>query len=88
MLYLPGCPEFDFTLATALPPGSQDCVFIASAGSGILRAVSSNSPEYWDYLEGGEYDQRLEEIGEDVEFFGDDPAYGELADFSSPDDWG
>lgn len=69
-LILPGDPLFDFTLGAALPPGWQDAAaaaggdfaLVARAGSGILEAVPEWEVE--EYLEGGEYDQRLEEIGE------------------------
>jgi hypothetical protein len=70
-IILPGDPEFDLTLGVNLPPnwgqvahqtwGQTAC--IARADSGLLEAVSGN--ELIEYLEGGEYDQRLIEIGED-----------------------
>jgi hypothetical protein len=68
MLILPGDPLFDWTLACNLPPNWQQvsaylgeaCVFVASAGSGVLRPC--NSIETDDYLYGGEYGDRLEEI--------------------------
>lgn len=70
MLILPGNPLFDLTLATALTPGwrqaAERCnaqvAFVAEPGSGLLRPATPD--ELVDYLEGGEYDDRLEEIGE------------------------
>ncbi|NJO76156.1 MAG: hypothetical protein HC833_21830 [Leptolyngbyaceae cyanobacterium RM1_406_9] len=76
-IILPGDPEFDLTLGLNLPPnwgqvahqtwGQTAC--IARAESGLLEAVSGE--ELIEYLEGGEYDQRLAEIDED-EFEGDE----------------
>lgn len=68
MLILPGDPDFDSTLA--LPPpnwrrfaeSTPDFAFVARAGSGLLEPVSMADLD--EYLEGGEYDDRLEEIGE------------------------
>ena len=73
-LILPGDPLFDWTLATAKPPGWQQSAaqtgeqvaFVASVGSGILRPASRQ--EMNDYLYGGEYDDRLEEIEETEEW--------------------
>ncbi|MBD2090979.1 hypothetical protein H6F67_14075 [Microcoleus sp. FACHB-1515] len=68
MLLLPGDPEFNRVLATPPPnwrhfaQSTPDFAFVARAGSGILEPVSIADLE--DYLEGGEYDDRLEEIGE------------------------
>ncbi|HEY9657736.1 MAG TPA: hypothetical protein V6C65_04665 [Allocoleopsis sp.] len=69
-LILPGDPRFDFTLGTCLPGGWQqvqaqtngEFVFVARSGSGLLEAVPWQEAE--EYLEGGEYEQRLAEIGE------------------------
>lgn len=69
-LILPGHPLFDLTLATAIPPGwrqeAESCnaqvAFVAELGSGLLRPVSPD--DLVDYLEGGEYDERCQEIGE------------------------
>ena len=76
MLLLPGDPEFDWTLTSSIPPswraaaaaiGEQVC-FVAEAGSGLLRPASAEELE--EYLNGGEYDDRLDEIGgdDDLEF--------------------
>lgn len=72
-LILPGDPEFDFTLGIAPPPGWQEkakdddqYAFVARLGSGILEAV--NREEFDEYVYGGEYDERLEEIGDDPDW--------------------
>jgi hypothetical protein len=66
MLILPGDPEFDRTLASPPPNWRQlqakysgEMAFVARSGSGILEPVSRR--ELDDYLEGGEYAQRLQE---------------------------
>lgn len=70
MLILPGDPEFDEILATP-PPNwrevaanlSGEFAFAARAGSGILEPVSMR--ELDDYIEGGEYDDRLAELDDE-----------------------
>lgn len=63
LLILPGDPLFDFTLATMPPPGSQGCQFlIADSASGILRPA--NQSDWIEYMEGGEYDERMYSIGD------------------------
>jgi hypothetical protein len=70
-LILPGDPEFDETLGRTLPPDWQalayshpDYAFIAKAGQGgILTAVPWAEAE--EYLEGGEYEERLLESEDD-----------------------
>lgn len=72
-LILPGNPLFDFTLATTPRPdwgqkASEDgdtYAFVAESGTGIMRPVTGS--ELTEYLYGGEYDERLEESGQDVE---------------------
>ncbi|WP_416671549.1 hypothetical protein [Egbenema bharatensis] len=66
MLILPGDPEFDRTLASPPPNwrevaarNSGEYAFVARSGSGLLEPVSFR--ELDDYLEGGEYAQRLQE---------------------------
>jgi hypothetical protein len=67
-LILPGNPEFDETLATTLPPDWQEVAcrangdygFVVDRGSGMIRIVDSSG--LTEYLEGGEYDERLESI--------------------------
>jgi hypothetical protein len=69
-LILPGHPFFDEYLYGTLPPGWRDYAYhnpdfalVARSGSGILEAV--NEAEMQEYVEGGEYDQWLEECGEE-----------------------
>lgn len=69
-LILPGDKLFDFTLATAKPPNwkqyadrqGESVAFVVEPGSGIMRPATWN--EMQEYLQSGEYDERLEEIGE------------------------
>ncbi|HEY9696749.1 MAG TPA: hypothetical protein V6D10_05770 [Trichocoleus sp.] len=70
MLILPGHPLFNATLGAALPPGWLDVAnssggefaFVARSGSGLLEPVFGAALD--EYLEGGEYDERLGEIDE------------------------
>lgn len=69
-LILPGHPFFEDYLYSTFPPGWQnftyhnpDFAFVARSGSGILEAV--NASELEEYVQGGEYDQWLEECGDD-----------------------
>ncbi|QMS87307.1 hypothetical protein HUN01_06810 [Nostoc edaphicum CCNP1411] len=71
-LILPGHPFFDDYLYCTLPPAwrnfayhNPDFAFVARSGSGILEVVTQEEME--EYIEGGEYDQRLEECGDDDE---------------------
>ena len=65
-LILPGNPLFDLTLHSTLPPGWEQeaqpgFAFVVRAdGSGILDLV--NAHQFDEYVEGGEYDQRLLEM--------------------------
>jgi hypothetical protein len=68
-LILPGHPFFDDFLYCTLPPGwkdfafhNSDFAFVGRSGSGLLEAVSAQ--EFNEYVEGGEYDERLEELSE------------------------
>ncbi|WP_196517084.1 hypothetical protein [Nostoc sp. WHI] len=68
-LILPGHPFFDDWLYCTLPPTwrnfayhNPNFAFVARSGSGLLEAVTEDEME--DYIEGGEYDQRLEECGD------------------------
>ena len=64
LLILPGCRLFDETLALNLPPGhTAGCNFVARADSGILEPV--NDKELTEYLDGGEYQERLANCDED-----------------------
>lgn len=86
MLILPGDPEFDFTLATAIPPGwrnvaeqiGQQVAFVAQVGSGLLRPATPD--ELDEYLMGGEYDERMEALGDTddgLDYVGDgDTSFG------------
>lgn len=65
MLLLPGDPEFERTLGTVLPPAAPGQVFIVRAGSSILEPATPDEVD--EYLLGGEYDERLEELGDDAE---------------------
>lgn len=67
ILYLPGDPEYEWTLGNRLPPCplTDDHVFVARAGSGLLEPASES--EMQEYLLGGEYDDRLSEIPDDDE---------------------
>lgn len=73
ILVLPGDPEFNWILQTARPPNWQEkakdddqYAFVGKTGSGIVEAV--NRQEFDEYVYGGEYDERLEEIGDDDDF--------------------
>jgi hypothetical protein len=73
LIIYPGDPEFDMWMYSALPPDwkayadtiNQQCFFVAASDSGLLRPASRQ--ELDEYLYGGEYDDRLEEIGDDDE---------------------
>ena len=62
-LIYPGDDLFDYHLAT-LPPNfeQQQTAFVADPYSGVLRPA--NPDELREYVCGGEYDERLEQIGE------------------------
>lgn len=62
-LILPGDPEFDWTLGTLPPPAPAESVFVVRAGGSLLEPLSPN--EVQAYLVGGEYDQRMAELGLD-----------------------
>lgn len=75
-IILPGHPFFNDYLHGNLPPGwrnfsehNPDFAFVARSGSGVLEAV--NAAELEEYIEGGEYDQWMEESDqlEDNDFF-------------------
>jgi hypothetical protein len=63
-LILPGDPEFAITLGTALPPATPDAVFIVRPGSLLMEPVSAD--EATEYLNSGEYDDRLLELDDDA----------------------
>jgi hypothetical protein len=71
-LILPGDPLFAETLLTPRPDWREIAAkdgdtyaFIAEPGSGLMRPAGSADLE--EYLYGGEYDERLEEIEEEEE---------------------
>lgn len=74
-LILPGTPEFNLTLGAVLPPDwhqvayqtNGDFAFIARAGSGLLEPVPWEVAE--EYMEGGEWDERLNQIDEEEEVY-------------------
>lgn len=67
-LILPGDPEYDDTLAAVLPPDWQtaagrwggDYGFVVDSQTGMLRV--ENSQGIREYVEGGEYDERLDQL--------------------------
>jgi hypothetical protein len=83
-IILPGTPEFDWTLGRNLPPNWQQVAgqhhgafhFVARAGSGLLEPVGID--EFEEYLEGGEYDERLAEMGDEDDFEEFDEEFDEL----------
>jgi hypothetical protein len=62
MLLLPSHPEFYRILAIPPPDPDRSKCFIARAGSWVLEAADEHTLE--EYLEGGEYDQVLQEQGQ------------------------
>ncbi|MEQ9236343.1 hypothetical protein [Coleofasciculus sp. E2-BRE-01] len=60
----PENPLFHFTLATCPPPGKQpdQLYFVVDAESGLIR--NADNRQVTEYLKGGEYDARLDVIGE------------------------
>jgi hypothetical protein len=71
-LLLPGDPGFYETLATPPPDWGEaakrdgnNYAFVVEPGSGLARAVDMRDLE--EYLEGGEYEERLLEISDDDE---------------------
>lgn len=70
-LILPGDPLFNETLASPPPDWGAHrdqyhgaCHYVVRPGSMLMEAVSPGELE--EYLNGGEYDERLEEIGDDI----------------------
>lgn len=69
-LILPDDPEYSETLATVLPPDWQnergrwngDYGFVVDSQTGMLRV--ENSIGIREYVQGGEYDKRLDCIDE------------------------
>lgn len=72
-LILPGHPLFDLTLQTTLPPGWQQLAqtnfaFVVRSDSGMLDLVDESTLE--EYVEGGEYEERLTIIGDNGDNYG------------------
>jgi hypothetical protein len=71
LILLPGDPGFQEILGMALPPGWRgerdrlhgEYAFVADAQTGMLRTASE--AELLEYIEGGEYEQRLEALGDE-----------------------
>jgi hypothetical protein len=68
-LILPGDPRFNETLMNPPPDWGEiaardgdSVAYVADRSTGIFRAVTQAELE--EYLEGGEYEERLIEIGE------------------------
>lgn len=67
-IILPGSEEFDETLALALPTGwyefacrhSGNYGFVVDSESGLVRVESLTGVR--EYVEGGEYDERLKQV--------------------------
>lgn len=69
MLILPGSPLYYQTLASPPPlAGGQERLFVVRTGSGILEPATPS--EMREYLDGGEYDQRLEELEQEDDLMG------------------
>ncbi|MBD2100264.1 hypothetical protein [Leptolyngbya sp. FACHB-261] len=72
VLILPGHPLFNATLGATLPPGWQQTAAVGNEALFVVRPGLSGlftpaTPHEWrDYLEGGEYEARLEELGDDL----------------------
>ena len=71
-LILPGNPLFDITLLTPRPDWQDKAnadgdtyAFVVDADSGLTRPATSQELE--EYLYGGEYDERLAQIDDDLD---------------------
>jgi len=61
LILLPGDPGFKEILATPPPTAGADVAFVVRpGGNGLIEGVSLDALD--DYLQSGEYDERLEEI--------------------------
>lgn len=63
MLILPGDPLFDLTLGTVTPPANPGSAFIVRPGSLVM--VPASESEVYEFLNSGEYDERMAEIEDD-----------------------
>lgn len=64
LIMLPGEPGFNEILATPPPDPTNQQTFICRAGSDVLEAVDQS--DALEYLIGGEYQERLEQIESDI----------------------
>ncbi len=70
LLILPCDPEYSEALGQSLPPDwlavaeklGQACTFVVSPKTGLMRPATP--AELDDYLYGGEYEERLGQVGE------------------------
>lgn len=62
MLLLPGSPEYNRLLAVPPPNRGERFYVVRPGGSGLMESVSDS--ELDEYLNSGEYDERLDEIGD------------------------
>lgn len=70
VLLLPGDPGFDETLC--IPPPAKDCAYIVPTNlGGVMVAVDPEGPEFQEYMEGGEYEARINDIDESWLFLPD-----------------
>lgn len=72
-LILPGDPDFHFLLGSTPPPAPQGQAFVVRPGSVIMEPVSDR--EFDEYVNSGEYDDRLAEIEDEEEdwlYWGED----------------
>lgn len=61
LLLLPGDSGFNEILATPPPTAGADVAFVVRpGGNGLIEGVSLDALD--DYLQSGEYDERIEEI--------------------------
>jgi len=67
LILLPGEPGFAEILATPPPDPGKDYAYVVMPGSGGLLARVDPGRELDEYLLGGAYQERLEEIGESLE---------------------
>ena len=70
-IILPGHPDFNFYLHGRLPPNwretfSQESAFVVRADGVTLEMVTEK--EFEEYIEGGEYDERLTQMDDEKEF--------------------
>lgn len=70
LLLLPGDPGFDELLS--IPPPVKGCAFIVPTNlGGVMVAVDPEGAEFEDYMSGGEYEARINDINESWIFLPD-----------------